>query len=536
MQTLTPIRKTSPIGTWIGSDAEITTDPEEIKLILRDLGSPSYILDHQNQIGVVRGGDLYPPGSNKKGISVLGFLRPQSPTHFGNPEFIKYHGLKYAYMAGSMANAISSESLVIALGQAGYLASFGAGGVPPSRLTQAIETIQNKLPEGPYAFNLIHSPQEPILEQKAVDSYIHHRVRTIEASAFLRMTPTLVEYRAAGLRQDQGENTLIDNKIIAKISRREVALHFLNPAPEKILTILVNQGKITSQQAELAGRIPMADDITVEADSGGHTDNRPLTSMLPSIIALRDETQRENNYPVPVRIGAAGGIGTPSSALGAFTMGADYIVTGSVNQGCEEAGTSSHVKNLLAQAASTDVMMSPSADMFEMGVKVQVLKRGTMFPMRAQKLFDIYATYDGIEDIDPRTRQELEQKIFQKSLNEVWDECIKFFSERDPSQLKRAEGNPKRKMSLIFRWYLGLATYWGIAGIPERSLDYQIWCGPSMGSFNDWVRGTFLEIPEKRNVVTVAEQLLEGAAFLYRIIDLNLQGFSVPPSWNKYLI
>ena len=27
--------------------------------------------------------------------------------------------------------------------------------------------------------------------------------------------------------------------------------------------------------------------------------------------------------------------------------------------------------------------MAPAADMFEMGVKLQVLKRGTMFPMRA---------------------------------------------------------------------------------------------------------------------------------------------------------
>ena len=73
MQTLTPNRNTSPIGTWIGSDAEITTDPEEIKLILRDLGSPSYLLDYQNQIGVVRGGDLYPPGSNKKASQFLVF-------------------------------------------------------------------------------------------------------------------------------------------------------------------------------------------------------------------------------------------------------------------------------------------------------------------------------------------------------------------------------------------------------------------------------------------------------------------------------
>ncbi len=40
----------------------------------------------------------------------------------------------------------------------------------------------------------------------------------------------------------------------------------------------------------------MADDITVEADSGGHTDNRPLVCVLPSIIALRDEIQAKYHY------------------------------------------------------------------------------------------------------------------------------------------------------------------------------------------------------------------------------------------------
>jgi len=535
MQTLLSTRAQIPIGTWVGSESEITTNPETIRSILKDFGSECFLLDYQNQIGVTQTGDLYPLTREEEGIPVIGFLRPQSPAHFGNPGFIKDHGLKYAYMAGSMANAISNEPLVIALGKAGFLASFGAGGVSPARLLEAIKTLQDQLPDGPYAFNLIHSPQEPLLEQKVVDYYLQHQVRTIEASAFLRLTPTLVEYRAAGLTQDENGNPIIKNKIIAKISRREVAIHFLNPAPEKMLNSLVNQGKITSLQAEMAEKIPMADDITVEADSGGHTDNRPLTSMLPSIVALRDETQDKNNYSTPVRIGAAGGIGTPTSVLGAFSMGADYIVTGSVNQGCVEAGTSNHVKNLLAQSSATDMMMSPSADMFEMGVKVQVLKRGTMFPMRAQKLFDIYSSHDGIDDIDPKTRQELEEKIFQKKLEEVWDECIRFFSERDPSQLERADGNPKRKMSLIFRWYLGLATHWGVQGNTDRTLDYQIWCGPSMGSFNDWTKGTSLEEPKQRHSVKIAEQLLDGAVYLYRILDLNLQGFSVPYTWNKFL-
>ena len=199
MQTLLSTRTQIPIGTWVGSESEITTNPEEIRSILKDLGSECFLLDYQNQIGVTQSGDLYPLTGKEEGIPVIGFLRPQSPAYFGNPGFIKEHGLKYAYMAGSMANAISNESLVIALGKAGFLASFGAGGVPPARLLEAIKTLQDQLPDGPYAFNLIHSPQEPILEQKAVDYYLQHQVRTIEASAFLRLTPTLVEYRAARL-------------------------------------------------------------------------------------------------------------------------------------------------------------------------------------------------------------------------------------------------------------------------------------------------------------------------------------------------
>ena len=75
-------------------------------------------------------------------------------------------------------------------------------------------------------------------------------------------------------------------------------------------------------------------------------------------------------------------------------MGAAYIVTGSVNQACVEAGTSDHVKTLLAQVSMTDVMMAPASDMFEMGVELQVLKRGTMFAPRAKKLYEYSDLYE----------------------------------------------------------------------------------------------------------------------------------------------
>ena len=130
---------------------------------------------------------------------MVGFSSAISPSDFGDQGFMTEHGVKSAYMAGSMANAISGIDLVTTMGQSGYLASYGSGGISPDKLVGAVKTIQEQLPSGPYAFNLIHSPNEPILEQKAVDIFLETNVQTIEASAFLRLTPTVVQYRAAGL-------------------------------------------------------------------------------------------------------------------------------------------------------------------------------------------------------------------------------------------------------------------------------------------------------------------------------------------------
>jgi PfaD family protein len=253
-------------------------------------------------------------------------------------------------------------------------------------------------------------------------------------------------------------------------------------------------------------------------------------------MALRDELQAQYGYATPVRVGVAGGLSTPAAILGAFTMGAAYVMTGSVNQACVEAGTSERVKQLLAEAAATDVIMAPAADMFEMGVNVQVLKRGTMFPLRAQKLYQIYETYAAWEQIPAQEREKLEKRVFQRSFDEVWEACVAFFNERDPSQLARAQNHPKRKMALVFRWYLGLATHWAIQGVPERAMDYQIWCGPAMGAFNDWARGTYLEPPESRRVADVGAQLMQGAAYLYRLQNLRVQGVEVPAAWRRWMV
>src|SRR5262249_32778002 len=318
--------------------------------------------------------------------------------------------------------------------------------------------------------------------------------------------------RVHGIHRDPEGRIVTPNRVIAKVSRVEVASKFMAPPPPALLRPLVAAGQLTAAQAELAAQVPMAQDVTAEADSAGHTDNRPATPSLPPRRARAGRVQAEPRYARAPRAGPAGGTATPASAAAAFAMGAAYVVTGSVNQACVESGSSDAVRQMLAEAEQADTIMAPAADMFEMGVKVQVLKRGTMFAMRAAKLYELYRTCPGIDDIPAAERANLEKNLFRFPLEEVWRQTREYFLKRDPAQVPRAEADPKHKMALVFRWYLGQASRWANAGLADRKLDYQVWCGPSMGAFNEWTKGSFLEQAKNRNVVTVALNLIYGSA------------------------
>src|SRR5204863_8160754 len=109
-----------------------------------------------------------------------------------------------------------------------------------------------------------------------------------------------------------------------------------------------------------------------------------------------------------------------------------------------------------------------------------------------------------------------------------WRQTREYWAGRHRRQLERAETEPKHKLAMMCRWYLGLSSRWANSGEPTRQLDYQVWCGPAMGAFNEWTRGTFLERPENRRVVTVGMNILHGAAVLLRTAALRFQGVALP--------
>ncbi|MEU6482193.1 PfaD family polyunsaturated fatty acid/polyketide biosynthesis protein [Streptomyces sp. NPDC047017] len=493
--------------------------PAELRAVLDALDRPCYVTGppHAPRLTHDRPTAARP---------LLAYAPPLPVERLGAPAFRAHHGVAAAYMAGAMAVGIASVDLVSALARAGHLASFGAAGLAPDRLDDALAELRRRLDDRPYACNLIHSPGAPQLERHCVDLCLRHGVRCVEASAFVQLTPDLLRYRLSGLRRGPDGSVVAGNRLIAKVSRPETARLFLRPAPAALVAELTRAGRIGAEQAALADRVPVADDVTVEADSGGHTDRRPLTVIVPLIAALRDDLALPGR--APVRIGAAGGIGTPYAVAAAFAAGADYVVTGSVNQACVEAGTSPEAKQLLAEAGPTDVAMAPAADLFEQGGTVQVLTRGTRFAQHAGYLYRLYRDHDGLDTLPAHQVRRLETTVLGRPLTEVWQETAAFLRTRAPHELTRADGDAKHRMALVFRWYLAMSSRRATRGGTDDAAHWQIWCGPAMGAFNAWTAGTPLADPRHRHAAIVAARLLHGAAFLTRVHALRATGLTLP--------
>jgi trans-AT polyketide synthase, acyltransferase and oxidoreductase domains len=520
-------------GPWNAMEASATFfAPEEIAALVPRVREPVHIVwdARTGRVGAAIGTDPA-PGPAGDGLVRKGTLPPVYPEWLGDQVFLAAHGLRFPYVAGAMANGIHSTAMTIAMARAGMLGVFGAAGLSLARIEAAIDEIEAALgAAGPaWAADLIHTPLEPGRESDLVELYLRRRVRRVSASAFMAVTPAVVRYAFTGIRLDPVTGAVHrPNHLFAKLSRPEVARQFMSPPPAAILDRLVTDGMLTAGEAELAAGLPVAGDVVLEADSGGHTDNRPLTALFPTILRLRDEVEAERRYAQPIRVGAAGGIGTPSAAAAAFSLGAAFVMTGSINQAAVESGLSAEGKRMLAEAGPADVTMAPSADMFEMGVKVQVLKRGTMFPGRAAKLYDLYTRYPSLEAIPGDVLEKVERDIFRRPVAQVWDETRRFWDVRAPQEVERAAVDPRHRMALVFRWYLGLSSRWAISGEPDRSLDRQIWCGPAMGAFNAWTAGSFLAEPHNRAVVQIALNIMEGAAVVTRAQQLRSCGVPVP--------
>ncbi|MEO1321953.1 MAG: PfaD family polyunsaturated fatty acid/polyketide biosynthesis protein [Pseudomonadota bacterium] len=451
------------------------------------------------------------------------------PEWLGHRSFSKTHGSRFNYIVGEMARGIATPRMVVAAVNAGCVGFYGSAGLRPEQIELGIQEIKTQLsPENvSWGANLIHTPQQPAYEAKVVDLFLAHQVERVSTSAYKRLSPEIVRFSAFGLSRRADGTIKRQTHVFAKVSRAEVAAQFINPAPIEILQSLVNAGHISSEQAELAQQVPVAEDITAEADSGGHTDNRPSGPLFASIRAARKRVCDVQGWPLEaVRIGLAGGIATPHAVAAAFNMGAAYVLTGSINQAAQESGLSEPARELLAKAGPADVTMAPAADMFEQGTEVQVLKRGTLFAMRGKKLFNLYRAGYSFESLSDQDRSWLES-VLGEPFDRAWAKTRAYIERVNPREAERAESDGNKRFALVARRYLFMGAQWAREGDLSRQSDFQIWCGPAQGAFNEWVAGSALAPIENRTVRQIAWNLLEGAAHLTRAAQIRAAGLDV---------
>lgn len=489
--------------------------------LLAEVDAPVYVY--------AEAGRLSFSAAPRRGQTPIATASALDPAQLGAASFLRAHDCALAYVAGAMAGGISSTTFVRALAAERLLSFFGSGGLELSAVEHALSELSTTLGVArPWGLSFLADPGDPARERALADLALRYRAPCVDASAFAEITPALVLLRGRGLLPGPDGAPRPARAMFAKLSRPALAREFMTPAPREIVASLVASGALSPAEAELLAKIPLADDIVAEGSSGGHTDGLPTLALLSAFQAERRALGSRT------RIGAAGGLGTPEAVAGTFAAGADFVVTGSVNQSSVEASTSALVKRLLAEADVHDVAFAPAADMLELGAKVQVLARGTLFARRATMLGELYQAMPSWEAIPEATRSDIEARLFRASAEEVYREVSTYFGRVAPERLAKAERDPKLRLALLFRWYLGMSSRWAREGREDRVTDFQVWCGPAMGAFNRWVRGSFLEPPSGRTAAEIALNLMRGAAVLSRIQELRIQGVRLTPEASCY--
>ena len=221
----------------------------------------------------------------------------------GDASFRADHRLRYAYVAGAMANGIGSVEIVEAMSRAGMLGFFGAAGLPLARIEAAIDRLARSLGDAPHGFNLIHSPTEPDLENGRRRSLPAPRRPARRGVGLPR--PDAAASSATARTASTPTPPAASSRPTASSPRCRASRWRRSSSPRRRSGCCKSwcaTGDLTAEQARLAARIPMAQDLTAEADSGGHTDNRPAGHAA----ADHAGAARPDAGAVPLRRPAAG--------------------------------------------------------------------------------------------------------------------------------------------------------------------------------------------------------------------------------------
>ncbi len=441
---------------------------------------------------------------------------PIKPEDLGSRVFQQRYGCKWSYYTGAMYRGIASEEMVTKCANSGILSFLGYVRMPFEEVEQTLASLYEKLKTKPYGVGFSPAAlkgDSGALDMLYVNLFIKHKVPVIELSAHVGISKEIVYLRSKGLRLFEG-GVKKPRLLIGKLSRIELAKTFMSPPPNRMLTQLIQEGLISEEEAKISSQLPLCDDIVFEGSSGGYTDQQPFLVSLPALLSLRDAMMIKYNYQDSILVGVGGGLGAPSAISTAFMAGADFVLTGSINQCTVESGISAPAKELLEKAGIYDFGTTIHGYALKYGFKIQALTKGTKFVNNSDFLANIWNRYDSLEAIPELTIKRLE-RIFGHTVEKVWELVIEYKKNHNQEQIEEAKNDPKLKMTLIFVWYYAFTQKVTSTGDISFIEHYQIHSGAAIGAFNQFVKGTTYEKWQNRNVNEIAALLMNYASLSF---------------------
>lgn len=125
------------------ADGRAAHGPAAMLDAVRRVRDPAHVVrDRDGSLGAVAGDA--PPLAG--GEVLVGTLPPLYPEWLGDRSFGDDHGVRFPYVAGEMANGISTTRMVTAMAGADMLGFFGAGGLGPDAVARAVDELTRALP------------------------------------------------------------------------------------------------------------------------------------------------------------------------------------------------------------------------------------------------------------------------------------------------------------------------------------------------------------------------------------------------------
>ena len=180
-------------GCWQSGSSTPAFAADDIVSVTQRVREPVFLVQdpHAGSIGIAVGGETVHQ-EQTNGVPhwpLLAVLPPLYPEWLGCRSFGEVHDVRFPYVSGAMANGIATTQIVIEMAKAGFLGFFGAAGLPRHQVEAAVDELQHVLGDSlPWGCNLIHSPNEPALEESVADLYIRRGVKRVSAAAYMALT------------------------------------------------------------------------------------------------------------------------------------------------------------------------------------------------------------------------------------------------------------------------------------------------------------------------------------------------------------